>query len=97
MREETYEIHALRYAYHQRTRQENFLEIVDAHDAPMPIDYFIWLVRNENRTVVIDTGFDRKEARKRDRSDPAAPLASTCQAGGGGVERRERRDHAPAL
>ena len=81
MREETYEIHALRYAYHQRTRQENFLEIVDAHDAPMPIDYFIWLVRNENRTVVIDTGFDRKEARKRDRPILRLPSQALAKLG----------------
>ncbi|MEE2716133.1 MAG: N-acyl homoserine lactonase family protein [SAR324 cluster bacterium] len=79
MREETYEIHALRYAFHQRTRQENFLEVVDAHDAPMPIDYCIWLVRNEQRTVVIDTGFDPLEARKRNRPlirRPAEALAA---------------------
>lgn len=65
---ETYEVFALRYAERpERTRQENFLEPVDAHDSPMPIDYFVWVIRNARRTVVVDTGFDRAEAARRDR------------------------------
>ncbi len=68
-REETYEIHALRYACRkERTRQENFLEPVDDHDSPMPIDYYVWLIRNVNRTVVVDTGFSHEEGRRRERS-----------------------------
>ena len=68
-REETYEIHALRYACRkERTRQENFLEPVDDHDSPMPIDYYVWLIINVNRTVVVDTGFSHEEGRKRERS-----------------------------
>ena len=63
--EEVYEIHALRYGSNQnRTRQENFLEKVDDHDSVMPLDYFVWLIRNENRAVVVDTGFDHIEAKK---------------------------------
>ena len=62
--EEVYEIHALRYGNNQnRTRQENFVETVDDHDSAMPLDYFVWLIRNENRAVVVDTGFDHIEAR----------------------------------
>lgn len=66
---ETYEVYALRYAERtQRLRQENFLERVDDHDTPMPLDFYVWVARNANRTVVIDTGFDHVEAGKRDRS-----------------------------
>lgn len=65
---ELYEIYALRYAERtDRTRAENF-KVADDHDAPMPIDYFIWVVRNESRTIVVDTGFGLEEARKRDRA-----------------------------
>lgn len=68
MSEEIYEIHALRYAERrQRIRQENFLQPVDQHDAPMPLDFYIWLLRSEQRTIVIDTGFNHAEASKRDR------------------------------
>ena len=63
-RQETYEVLALRYGVSgERTRQENFLEPIDAHDSPMPLDYFVWVIRNENRTIVVDTGFDHAERR----------------------------------
>jgi len=64
---ELYEIFALRYAERtNRTRAENF-KFSDDHDTPMPIDFYVWVVRNDNRTIVVDTGFGRAEAKKRDR------------------------------
>ena len=64
--QETYEVFALRYAERpERKRQENFLEPVGAHDTPMPIDFFVWVIRNANRTIVVDTGFDHAEAARR--------------------------------
>jgi len=39
----------------------------DDHTSLSPIDYFIWVIRNQNRTIVVDTGFDRKEAASRGR------------------------------
>ena len=82
MKEETYEIHALRYAHRaERTRQENFLEPVDDHDVPMPMDFYVWLVRNRNRTIVVDTGFDREEARKRDRTINLLPSQALARLG----------------
>ncbi|NIP47656.1 MAG: MBL fold metallo-hydrolase, partial [Gammaproteobacteria bacterium] len=76
---ELYEIYALRYAERvNRTRGENF-KVTDDHDAPMPIDYFIWVVRNDARTIVVDTGFGLEEARKRERNllqTPEQALAS---------------------
>ena len=71
---ETYEIFALRYAEKtDRSRQENFLDPVDAHDAPMPIDYYVWVLRSERRTIVVDTGFDHAEAAKRGRTITCVP------------------------
>ena len=73
---ETYEIYALRYAEKtDRTRQENFLESVDAHDAPMPIDFYVWVLRSERRTIVVDTGFDHAEASRRGRTITCVPAA----------------------
>lgn len=64
---EVYEVFALRYAERRaRTRRESFI-FADAHDGPHPIDYFIWLLRSEARVLVVDTGFDHEEARRRDR------------------------------
>lgn len=64
---ETYEIYAIRYGTMDgRTRKDNFIT-TDAHDAPMPIDYFVWAIVNKNRTIVVDTGFDHQEAESRGR------------------------------
>ncbi len=76
---ETYEVLAIKYAERvERTRAESFI-MADDHASPHPMDYFIWVVRNANRTIVVDTGFDQAEADKRGRTilrSPAAALAT---------------------
>lgn len=52
-----WEIFALRYATHDRVARENFLRPPEPHDGPMPLDYFVWLLRGEGREIVVDTGF----------------------------------------
>jgi glyoxylase-like metal-dependent hydrolase (beta-lactamase superfamily II) len=61
-----YEIHAVKYAEAEREARECFL-MPDPHDGPMPMDYFVWLIRGEGRTILLDTGFNaaRAKARKR--------------------------------
>ena len=59
-----YEVYAARYAHHQRTAAENFIG-GDSHDGPMPMDYFVWLIRDAMRAFVVDTGFDADAARRR--------------------------------
>lgn len=61
-----YEVYAVRYAMRDVWRKDNFLG-GDPHDAPMPMDYFVWVMRNSNRTFVVDTGFSLEvgTARKR--------------------------------
>ncbi len=75
---DVYEVFALKYAERSnRTRQDSFI-FADAHDAPHPIDYFIWVARSDSRMIVIDTGYDPAEARLRDRPihrRPAEALA----------------------
>lgn len=63
---DTYELFAIKYGHHPRTASHNFIG-GDAHDGPMPLDYFIWLARNEARTFVIDTGFSSDVASRRGR------------------------------
>lgn len=78
---ELYEIYALRYAERtDRTRAENFKE-TDDHDAPMPIDYFLWVVRNDARTIVVDTGFGPEEARQRGRTLLQTPEQALSRVG----------------
>ena len=78
---ELYEIFALRYAERtNRTRAENF-KVTDDHDAPMPIDFFLWVVRNDSRTIVVDTGFGLEEARQRDRQLLQTPEQALARIG----------------
>ena len=62
---ELFEVYAIKYAHNaERTRNGNML-YTDPHDAPMPLDYFIWVVRNERHTYVVDTGFGHVASAKR--------------------------------
>jgi hypothetical protein len=48
MSEPQYEVYAIKYAHHARRRSENFIG-GDPHDGPMPLDYFVWLIRGDGR------------------------------------------------
>ena len=72
-----YEIYAIKYAWRDAKRTVHFVG-GDPHDAPMPMDYFVWLVRGGGREIVIDTGFTQSMADKRKRQflrTPAEGLA----------------------
>lgn len=62
----TYEVYAVRYAHRGGRRPEHFL-YGDPHDAPMPMDYFVWLVKSRERVIVVDTGFSESVATSRGR------------------------------
>lgn len=87
---EVYEVFAVRYAQRpERRRRENFLAPVDDPDSPMPIDYYVWVVRNDARAIVVDTGFDRGEAHKRNRRITLLPREALASIG---VDVAEVRD-----
>jgi glyoxylase-like metal-dependent hydrolase (beta-lactamase superfamily II) len=70
---EPYEIHAVRYAHNPAaTRAHNFLG-GDPHDAAMPLDYFVWAIRGNGRTIIVDTGFDEAMGQKRKREFLRSP------------------------
>ncbi|HTT40847.1 MAG TPA: N-acyl homoserine lactonase family protein [Burkholderiales bacterium] len=69
---EPYEIYAIRYAHHDRRASENFIG-GDPHDAPMPLDYFVWAIRSQKQTFVLDTGFDAEMAKRRKREFLRSP------------------------
>jgi len=62
-----YEIFAIKYAQRDARRADHFIG-GDPHDSPMPMDYFVWLVRNKERMILVDTGFDAAMAAKRKRT-----------------------------
>lgn len=72
-----YEVIALKYATRGGARPDHFVG-GDAHDVPMPMDYYVWVVRNEERLLLVDTGFNQDMADKRHRTllrRPAEALA----------------------
>jgi glyoxylase-like metal-dependent hydrolase (beta-lactamase superfamily II) len=62
-----HEVFAIRFAHHAaRRRTENFLG-GDAHDGPMPFDYFVFVIKGPDGAVIVDTGFDADTAQRRGR------------------------------
>jgi glyoxylase-like metal-dependent hydrolase (beta-lactamase superfamily II) len=71
-----YQVYAIKYAHHARRASENFIG-GDPHDGPMPLDYFVWLIRGGEganaREIVVDTGFSAPVAAKRGREHLRCP------------------------
>ncbi|MEO0750269.1 MAG: N-acyl homoserine lactonase family protein [Pseudomonadota bacterium] len=62
-----WEVYAVKYAdRNARTRADSFI-LDDAHDAPHAMDYFIWVLRQGARVILVDTGYDAVEAAARGR------------------------------
>jgi glyoxylase-like metal-dependent hydrolase (beta-lactamase superfamily II) len=67
MTDPAYEVYALKYAHHDRHSRENFL-VEDPHDGLSPLAYYVWVIAGAGRTILVDTGFDERMARKRGRT-----------------------------
>ncbi|MFJ3758423.1 N-acyl homoserine lactonase family protein [Streptomyces sp. NPDC090080] len=83
MAEEThpvYEVLALRFGTHDgRPARDNFL-VDEGQFTPgreMPMDFYLWVVRDERHFLLVDTGFPQEMARRRGRTlfrDPVDAL-----------------------
>lgn len=70
-----YEVYAIRYArMAQRQRRDNFIMPPDPHDGPMPMDFFVWLLKSPSRSILIDTGFSAETAARRRRDWDRCPV-----------------------
>jgi hypothetical protein len=68
-----YELYAIRYATRAGKRSDNFI-YGDPHDAPMDMDYFVWLAVGPERTFLIDLGFSAETAARRKRDFLRCPI-----------------------
>ena len=76
-----YGILAVRYGTSSaRPANQNFI-MSDGHDGPMPMDFYIWVIRGEGRTIVVDTGFSAGASERRNRRFVHAPVEALAQAG----------------
>ncbi len=78
-----WEVHAVKYAdRNARTRADSFI-FDDNHDAPHAMDYFMWVLRSGDHTILVDSGYDGPEAGARGRpirmepGEALAPLGIT--------------------
>jgi glyoxylase-like metal-dependent hydrolase (beta-lactamase superfamily II) len=77
-----YQIFSLCYAKaRSRRTEDNFLWRGDVHDGPMPLDYNLWILRNANRTVLVDTGFGPRAAGERGRALDIDPVEALSRVG----------------
>lgn len=71
---------ALRYGTVERPAREFGLGD-DPHDAPVRMDYFVWVVRLPGRVVLFDTGFEAGEASRRGRTMLLRPVEALDEVG----------------
>jgi glyoxylase-like metal-dependent hydrolase (beta-lactamase superfamily II) len=83
-----YEVYAIKYARRESTRNQNLL-FADPHDGPMPIDYYVWVIANAERSIVVDIGFDAAEAQARGREHLRCPTEALAQIG---IQSRDVKD-----
>ncbi|HMB72521.1 MAG TPA: N-acyl homoserine lactonase family protein [Gammaproteobacteria bacterium] len=68
MAEPDYSVYAIKYAELSRRTCENFID-GDPHDTSlMPLNYYVWAIVGESRTIVVDTGFGAAVGAKRGRT-----------------------------
>ncbi|MHA6969352.1 N-acyl homoserine lactonase family protein (plasmid) [Glutamicibacter bergerei] len=79
--EETYQVSIVKFGTRSTVKSDVYLNyhIYKTADEPIEMDYFFWLIRNRNRTIVVDTGFSRHGGEVRERTfliDPAEAFAA---------------------
>ncbi|GAA0419697.1 MBL fold metallo-hydrolase [Acrocarpospora corrugata] len=80
----SYEVLAIRYATRTGSRAEMFLNhhVYGEPDGPIDMDFYLWVARNEQHTVVIDTGYAAAGPTKRkQRTELAEPMAALAALG----------------
>jgi glyoxylase-like metal-dependent hydrolase (beta-lactamase superfamily II) len=76
-----YHIYQLRYGeVTNRTARENFMR-PDMADVPMPLDFYVWVVRNKHRTMLVDTGFSPRAAKERGYALAIDPMEALTRIG----------------
>ncbi len=75
-----YEIYAIKYGERVGTRGTTFMG-GDPHDAPLPMDYYVWALKSPEQTFVVDVGFGREEGERRGRTFLRCPTEGLAMVG----------------
>lgn len=75
---ESYEVIIVRHGTRLTRRSEVYLNhhIYGESDGPHRVDYYFWIIRNENRTIIVDTGFSGEAAQRRERTVLVEPAVA---------------------
>jgi glyoxylase-like metal-dependent hydrolase (beta-lactamase superfamily II) len=78
-----YEIVIVKFGTRQTVRSEVYLNYPLYHedDGPIGMDYFIWIIRNEARTILVDTGFSAAGGAARKRTTLIPPIEAYAALG----------------
>jgi glyoxylase-like metal-dependent hydrolase (beta-lactamase superfamily II) len=78
-----YEVLAIRYASRPAVKSEVYLNfhLYGEPDDVIGMDYFVWVARNSQRTILVDTGFSASAGRRRGRPAALAPVAALAGLG----------------
>jgi glyoxylase-like metal-dependent hydrolase (beta-lactamase superfamily II) len=79
--EDIYHIWCLRYGRVAGRRVHDNFAIRDMHDGPMPLDLYVWILRNRQRTVLVDTGFSERAAVERNHTIDFNPVDGLARLG----------------
>ena len=73
--DDRYEVVVIRYGTRRTKRSAVFLNypVYGTDDGPIGMDYFIWVVRNAHRTILVDTGFSASGGATRQRETLITP------------------------
>jgi len=69
-----WEVYALKYTRNDKPRRMDVMLGESGSADPMPMDYFIWVLRRGSRTVLVDLGFHAQVAARRNRVLLRTPL-----------------------
>jgi glyoxylase-like metal-dependent hydrolase (beta-lactamase superfamily II) len=79
----SYEVTAVRYGTRSTSKSDVFLHfgLYGEPDGPIQMDYFFWVARNTERTVLIDCGFNDVSGGRRGRTMLCAPVPALRRLG----------------
>jgi len=78
-----WEVLALRYAARPVTRSHIFYRYAEygEPDGPEEMSYYVWLLRNREQTILVDTGYSERGGARRNRGHIVAPLDALAGVG----------------
>ena len=78
-----YEVLAIRYGSRRAVKSEVYLNfhLYGEPDDVIAMNYFVWVARNAQRTIVVDTGFSAEAGRRRGRPVAVTPVAALAGLG----------------